>query len=479
MSAAAIATSDPRATEVGADVLRGGGNCVDAAVASALVLFVVEPHYCGPGGDAFLLAMLPGMRAPEVLDGAGAVPQGLTPAALEEAGLPGVPAFGAGSVSAPGAVAMLEASLERHGTRSLASLAAPAIELAEGGFAARPTLAGASRTSAERLAADPVLAPLYLPGGRPLEPGARVRNPRLGELLREIGARGAEVLYRGPVAKEIAETVRGAGGYLSDDDLAAHRTASMTPVPAAFRGARVWELPEPTQGPAVTSTLGALERAGRFEWPEVVDAVVAGLAAVGVDLRRGRARGSGTTYVAAIDADGGGASLITSVFAPFGSGLGVEALGGPLQNRAAGFRMLRRPPRPGAKPPHTIIPGLVTRDGEMESVLGVTGGLMQVQGQVQLLVRLLVHGLPPQEAVDAPRFRVTDGGEVALEPGHPLAASHPDAVGRPPGAGGFGGGQVASRRGGEVRAGADARRGGLALVVQPGEAQGGGRPRHP
>jgi gamma-glutamyltranspeptidase/glutathione hydrolase len=466
MPAAGIATSDPRATAAGADVLRGGGNCVDAAVAAALVLFVVEPHHCGPGGDAFLLAQPAGHATPVALDGAGAVPAGLTPDALEAAGHARVPPFGGASVTVPGAPGMIEAAVQRWGTRSLAELAAPAIALAAEGFEVRPTLAAATGSAVRRLAADDVLAELFLTGGEPLAAGARVRNPALAAFLDAFAAEGAAILYGGAVAEEVAARTRAAGGFLTVDDLAAHGCDEVAPASTSFAGVRVWQLPAPTQGPAVLHALDALAGAEPGDWEAVAAAVTAGLRAVGVDLVAAPwlSRQGGTSHVAVVDGAGGAASLITSVFAPFGAAVGVPALGSALQNRGAGFLLLDEPPRPG-KPPHTIIPGLVTSDGGAVAALGVAGGLMQAQGQVQLLVRLFEEGASAQAAVHAPRFRVVEGGHLAIEPGHPLAARHPDGLDRPPGDGGFGCGQVALRTGGAVTAAGDPRRDGDAAVV--------------
>lgn len=235
----------------------------------------------------------------------------------------------------------------------------------------------------------------------------------------------------------------------------------MDPVSTEFQGTTAWALPEPTQGPAVLAALESLERGGDLGWRAVVEAVVEGLVTTGVDLR---GPAPNTTYIAAIDGSGAGASLITSVFAPFGSGLGVDGIGGPLQNRAAGFRVIGQPPRPG-KPPHTIIPGLITGPSGLAHVLGVAGGLMQAQGQVQLAIRLVAERRDPQDAIDAPRFRALPGGALAVEPGHPLGDLYPDAVGADPGFGGFGGAQVASSVGHRVRCGADGRRQGAAAVI--------------
>lgn len=459
-----IATSDPRASTVGAAVMRNGGNAVDAAVAAALVLYVVEPHACGPGGDAFLICVAPGQE-PVALDGSGALPQGLSSAALAADGLTEVPGRGARSATTPGAMALLEDALARFGTRRLGDLIGPAIELAGDGFQVRPTLAAASARATAELVTDPVLGPLYAPGGRALVEREWIRNPALAECLRIIASRGARALYDDALGAAIAARVAAGGGYLRRDDMRAHRTIEKAPLSAGFRHAMVWELPTPTQGPAVLEALRVLDaHEGMPAWSTVIDAVGSGMAHAGFDLtamgaRPAPARGD-TTYIAAIDGEGLGASLITSVFGDFGSYFGIPELGGPIGNRAAMLRALHRAPEPGAKPPHTTIPAAVTRNGQLAYVFGVAGGFMQAQAQVQILVHLLERGLDPQAAIDEPRFKILLGGEVALEAGHPLAASLPDAANRSPGLEGFGAAQVVGWHHGVLQGGADARRGG-------------------
>jgi gamma-glutamyltranspeptidase/glutathione hydrolase len=194
------------------------------------------------------------------------------------------------------------------------------------------------------------------------------------------------------------------------------------------------------------------------------------MATAGFDLRQIGARPApaqgDTTYIAAVDHQGGAASLITSLFGDFGAHLGIPELGGSIGNRATMLRALRLPMMPGRKPPHTTIPAAVTRDGELQIVLGVAGGFMQPQAQVQILIHMLERGLDPQTAIDAPRFRIGFGGALALERGHPLSDALPEAANRPPGPEGFGAAQViAVDEHGQIAAGADARRGGAAQVV--------------
>ena len=462
-----IASSDPRAARVGADVLRAGGNAVDAAVAAVFVLYVVEPHACGPGGDAFLMIGEPG-AAPEGLDGSGAVPAGLTQEALTAAGLETVPIRGGATVTVPGAVSLLEEALGRYGTTALTDAIAPAVDLARNGFAARRTLAETAARAASSIANDPVLGPLYAPDGSPVAIDQQITNPRLADLLERIAAEGAGVLYQGPVAEAIVGRVAEAGGYLTLEDMAAHRTEPVAPLSATFRGRRVWELPAPTQGPAVTIALERLEPLAEIGWDDVVEAVAAGLQGAGIPVKAtgaapARAAPRDTTYVAVMDGDGRAASMITTVFADFGAHVGVAELGGPVQNRATMFTALRRPPQPG-KPPHTTIPAVVTHDGTPEYALGLAGGFTQAQVQVQLLLRLLTEGMDPQAAIDAPRFKLELGGGLTLEPGHPLAERHPDAV-KPTGPEGFGAAQIAARLDGGFVGGADARRDGVVVTI--------------
>jgi gamma-glutamyltranspeptidase/glutathione hydrolase len=447
-------------------VLRGGGNAVDAATAAAFVQYVVEPHACGVGGDMFTLVHRSGEPL-HALDGSGDVPAAMAEHG-QDADFPAIPLRGPRTVTVPGAVAGLEHLVRSHGSAPWEDLIAPARRLAVDGFEVRPTLTAAIDRVIEEIADDDVLGPLYVPDGRHREVGETIQNPALGELLGAIAAEGAAVLYRGDVADALVAAVTPLGGYLAVSDLASYSPALVDPVRGEFRGADVWELPAPTQGPAVLHALARLGSSGPVDDQDVMDAVVAGLRLEGIDLLAGasaRPTRGDTTYIAVVDGAGMGVSLITSVFADFGSCLGVPVLGGPLHNRGAGISLIGRRPSPG-RPPHTTIPALVTRGGDLEMVLGVVGGLMQAQGQVQILVNLLARDMSAVDAVDAPRFRVLMGGDVALEQGHPLAPRHPGSSDLPPGLGGFGGANVVRVTGDGIEAAADHRRGGAATVFE-------------
>ncbi|MCY3616224.1 MAG: gamma-glutamyltransferase [Acidimicrobiaceae bacterium] len=466
---AAVATSDPRATDAALEVLRSGGNAVDAAVTACFVLYVVEPQSCGVGGDGFMFVH-DGDGSPAALDGSGAVPLELTADRLRELGHEAVPARGGASVTTPGAVALLETALSEHGTIDLPDAVAPARQFARDGFEVRATLASTATRSAQSLVSDPVLGPLYIPGGAPVAEGSVVRNPALAECLVAIAAEGSQAVLAGPIGEAIVARVRQDGGLLSVADLARHETMTAEPGTVEFAEHTVWQMPQPTQGPGVLSALESLTPETPVDWDAVLEATRQGMRAAGFDpaaiVVGGRPKATGdTTFLAVVDGDGQAVSLITSVFGDFGAHLGVAEIGGPIHNRATTLRMLSLEPRPGAKPPHTTIPGLVTRDGRLGCVLGVAGGIMQPQAQVQLIVRMILEGLGPQAAVNRPRFKVCFGGDLALEPGHELAGTHPAALSRSPGPEGFGAAQIVGWHRGRLEAAADARRGGSATVL--------------
>lgn len=467
---AAAATSDPRATDAAIGVLRDGGNAVDAAVTAALVLYVVEPQSCGIGGDGFIFVH-DGGGAPLALDGSGMVPARLTLGALAADGFDSVPSRGAKTATPPGAVALLESALEQFGSITLSDAIEPAFLLARNGFAVRPSLAGAaSRAEGSDAAADPVLGPLYWPKGSSVEIGDVVVNAALADALEMIATEGSATLYFGDLADAVVGLMEAKGGYLSSQDLAEHRTTEITPESVDFAGHHMWQFPAPTQGPAVLAALRELGDVGVPDWEAAYGAVRSGMASAGFDpasvsrATPSPAKGD-TTFIAVVDHQGMGVSLITSIFGDFGSHLGVPEFGGPIHNRATTFRIAARPLGPG-KPPHTTIPGLITHeDGELRYVLGVAGGVMQPQTQVQLALRVLVEGYAPQEAIDLPRFKICFGGDLALEELHPLAETYPAALAKDPGPEGFGAAQMVGWHEGELRAGADRRREGKAVVV--------------
>jgi gamma-glutamyltranspeptidase / glutathione hydrolase len=399
-----VATSQVAATWAGLRAIDRGGNAADAAVAAAAALCVCEPMSTGVGGDAFAIVH----RGGEVtgLDAAG-------PAAASAAPLP-VPAAGPDSVTVPGAVAGWAALLERFGSLGLDACLADAIDLAERGFAVGPRCAHNWRMAPRR------------PDGfdRIPSPGSVVRLPALAATLRAIADDGPDALYRGPVAAAIVEV-----STLEPSDLAGYEARWVRPLRLAYRGVDVLELPPPSQGVVALEGLGILERitgepGGEDLALAIRLALADGLERVrdGADvgdliapewLERRAAAGArrvaeppgGTSYLCAVDADRTAVSFIQSLFGPFGSGIVAPGTGVVLQNRGACFAVEGRV-RPGRRPYHTIIPGLLERDGALLGPFGVMGGFIQAQAHVQLVSAIVDDRVDPQAALDRPRFRI-------------------------------------------------------------------------
>jgi gamma-glutamyltranspeptidase/glutathione hydrolase len=403
-----VATSQPLATRAGLRMLERGGNAADAAIAAAAVLCVTEPMSTGIGGDCFAQVWRDGRL--EGLDSAGPAPAGADPAAPVELS-------GPRSVDVPGAVAGWAALAERHGRLGLGACLEDAIDAAESGFAVAPRTAEAWRR-------------LGGPLGPPPQVGDVFYQPELGVTLRRIAEEGPAAFYEGPVAAAIAEA-----SWLEESDLAAFEPRWVEPLRLAYRGVEVCELPPPTQGVCALEGLGLLERSSpsvasqiRCVQLALEDALarvrdgadVSELISPGyLDARRGRASvtepAGGTVYLCAVDSDRMAVSFIQSLFEGFGSQVVAPGTGVVLQNRGACFAVSGAV-EPGRRPYHTIIPGMLLRDGELYGPFGVMGGFIQAQAHLQLVSALVDDGLDPQAALDRPRFRV-DGEHVRLEEG--------------------------------------------------------------
>ncbi len=412
---AMVATSHPLATRAGVRALEAGGNAVDAALAAAAMLTVCEPPHNGVGGDAFSLLWWDGEL--HGLNGSGR-----SPAFLDA---PTVDRSGPRSVTVPGAVRAWADLAQRFGRLGLDAALAGAIDAANEGVAATARIATHWRAAQDR-------APWPAP-----RPGERYRLPDLARTLRAIADRGPDALYRGPIAEAIAGAC-----WLAEDDLAAHRSEWVAPLRAAYRGVEVCELPPNGQG---ATALVALAVADGLDGDlhDDVEATKLGLdwaaRAIGdapvqlPDAAALRARvrpdaaldarvgpGGGTTYLCAIDGERNAISHIQSIFAGFGAGVAVGDTGIALHNRGAGFTEEEGHPNqlgPGRRPFHTIIPGMLLRDGGLLGPFGVMGGMMQAQAHFQVVRRVVDDGLDPQAALDAARFRATGGRRVELEPG--------------------------------------------------------------
>lgn len=453
-----VATQHHLAADAATAMLRRGGSAADAAVAAAAVLTVVDPRSTGLGGDLFALYWEPGAPSPHGLEAVGWAPEGMTTSALRSAGHTRMPVDGPWTVTVPGAPAGWQVLLDRFGKLDVATVLGPAVDLARDGFVVAPAVADEWTGAVEKLRRDPTASAVFLPGGRAPRAGDTMRLPDLARTLEAFVADGADPFYRGRIAEQIGATVAAAGGPLRADDLAGWPGPGwVEPLHVSYRGHEVWEMPPPGQGLVVLEALALLDglvetdevarehhaiealkhafadAADHVADPSVVPVPVGDLLSGGrLDTLRQRmlegepaiadvGRPSDTVYVAVADDDGGACSFIQSVYDGFGSGVVVPGTGLALQNRGSGF-VLREghpnAPAPRKRPYHTIIPAMLSRDGAFHGCLGVVGGYMQPQGQVQVLRNLLDRGMTPQQACDAPRFRVHRGHDVGFEDGY-------------------------------------------------------------
>jgi gamma-glutamyltranspeptidase/glutathione hydrolase len=495
---AAIATSQPLATSAGLAVLLGGGNAIDAAVTAAAVLNATEPHMTGMGGDMFAIVWSVRDQKLYGLHANGRAGSLMTREELVRRGREAMPNGGPEAVTVPGALSGWAALLERFGSLSLGEALAPAIRIAEEGFPVTPIIAEDWAQQVGVLRRDPGAAATYLDAdGNAPKAGDWHRNPDLAASFRQIAAEGPGAFYGGSLGRRVVDGLRELGGFLTLEDLASHQVTWVTPVSVPFQGYRLYELPPPGQGIAALQMLRILDgfdlKAMGHNSPAYLHHLIeakklayADLAAHVADpdhmrasvsqlldedylnsrrtlidparaverMEPGRAFTAGETiYLTVADAEGNMVSFINSVYGYFGSGVVVPGTGIVLQNRGAGFTMAEGHPNtvaPGKQPFHTIIPAFVTREtaqGEEPWMsYGVMGGGHQPQGHVQVLLNMLLFGMDPQQAADAPRFNHGSGLRVQLEPA--FGASVRDglrALGHDPVTGGrlsFGGAQI-------------------------------------
>lgn len=459
-----VATSQPLAVQAGLRVLQEGGNAIDAAVATAAVLNVVEPMSTGIGGDAFALVYLAQERRVVALNASGRAPAAATRERMAELVGQRMPEIGPLTITVPGTVDGWEKLLTAYGTLSLAEALAPAIHYAEQGFPVTEIIGQSWAQASDKLRRDPGAAATCLVDGKAPRIGQLFRQPDLARTLHEIGEGGAAAFYRGPLAQRIADYVQARGGLLTAEDLAAHTSTWEAPIEVTYRGHRVLECPPNGQGLVVLQALGILEGfdlpsmrfgfdstlhlqiealklafADAFRYvadPAMAEVPVEGLllpeyladrralidpqrASTGFAPGRPGQHGD-TAYLTVVDRERNAVSFITSLFHGFGCGLAVPGTGIVLQNRGALFSLDPNHPNciaPGKRPYHTIIPAMVFQGDQLRLSFGVMGGFMQPQGQVQVLCNLLDFGMDVQEALDAPRFNWQQGTTVAFETG--------------------------------------------------------------
>ncbi|MFB6227464.1 MAG: gamma-glutamyltransferase family protein [Halobacteriales archaeon] len=511
-----VATSQPLAARAGASVLESGGNAFDAAVATAAALNVVEPTSTGLGGDVFGLYRtadgdIGGMRS------CGGAPADATIDAVREAvsrerGIDAeavsMPRTGPHTVTVPGTARGWEATIERFGRHSLAEVLDPAIEYAREGYPVTEVVA-AQWEHADDLFTDDHAREAYLPGDRPPHVGETVSLPRLGESLSLIARKGADVVYEGEIAAAIVEAVRDKGGFLARSDLAGFDPEFVDPVSTTYGGAEVYELPPNNQGLIVLEALNIAEALGAGECDDPVDRVhylaeatkrafvdghhyitdpdyetIPDLVSEAYARERAdeitreatdpdigvpgsNAEFSDTVLLAVADDEGNVVSYINSRFAGFGSGLVAGETGIALQNRGASFSLDPDHPNrlePGKRPFHTLIPAIATLGAEDWAAFGVMGGFMQPQGHVQVLSQLLDRDRPLQAALDAPRWRYLESGELAVEArmddrlATKLARRGHDVTVLPPGQ--FGGAQIVRNDGSTLSGATEPRKDG-------------------
>jgi gamma-glutamyltranspeptidase / glutathione hydrolase len=509
---AAVAASQPLATAAGIEMLLAGGNAVDAAVAAAMTLTVVEPTGCGLGSDAFAIVW-DGERL-HGLDASGRSPAAWTPERF--AGRTRMPTRGWDAVTVPGVVSGWVALSRRFGRLPFERLATPAIRHAREGFAVTPIIADLWARVAPILKDQPGFADGFLPDGRAPAAGQIFRSEAHARSLEEIARTGGESFYRGALAEAIIGQARRDGGALSLDDLGEHCADWVQPMSQSFAGLIVHELPPAGQGVATLMALGILEALafdrGEPDDPRTTHVAIeatklaladlyahvgdreamtvrlehlldpAYLAARGElidssyagDPGHGAPGPGGTVCLSTADAEGMMVSFIQSNYLHFGSGVVVPGTGISLQNRGAGFNLTSGHPNavgPHKRPFHTIIPGFASdADGAPRMAFGLMGGPMQAQGHVQLALRILAAGQNPQAAADAPRWRLLGGRGLAVEP--EMAPHAVETLGRlghevvlesDKESFGFGGAQIVLRTEGGYVAGSDPRKDGLAI----------------
>ena len=472
-----VCTSHPLASQIGLDILKQGGNAIDAAIAANAALGLMEPTGCGVGGDLFAIVWDAKTQKLYGLNGSGRSPKSMTLDTLKAMGLEKIPAYGPLPVSVPGAVDGWTSLHDKFGSMPLKKILAPAIEYAEEGFPVTELigyyLGSIDRFS--RMGYPNIKETYYDPnGGERPKNGDRYRNPALADTYRAIAKKGREGFYEGEVAQTITTFIKEQGGFLSLEDLSSHHSQWVEPVSVNYRGYDVWELPPNGQGIAALQLLNILEnkdfsevrwgseehlhlfteakkrvfedRAKYYADMDMAEVPVEALlskeyAAENFNELKpyastydaGEISAGETIYLTVADKDGNMISLIQSNYRGMGSGMVPPGLGFMLQDRGELFSLeegYNNTYEPGKRPFHTIIPAFITKDGAPLMSFGVMGGDFQPQGHAQIVMNMVDYGMNVQEAGDAPRWDhsggsspvtgpSTDKGEVHVESGIP------------------------------------------------------------
>ena len=469
-----VASSHPLASQIGIDILKAGGNAIDAAIAANAAIGLMEPTGNGIGGDLFAIVWSAKNQKLYGLNASGRSPKNLTLDYFLENNYSKIPAYGPLPVSVPGCVDGWFELHERFGSLEMQKLLAPAISYAENGFPVTELVAYYMQLTSKRFRSYPNFTETYCINGNAPQKGDVFKNPDLANTLKTIALKGRKGFYEGPVAKTIAQFIKEQGGFLTYNDLKTHTSEWITPVTASYRGYDVWELPPNGQGIAALQILNLLEgydiKSMGFgsasyihHFVEAKKIAFADRAKFYSDMafntipvskliskdyansRRneiqpqramqqvtaGNLEDGDTIYLTTADKDGNMVSLIQSNYRGMGSGMVPPGLGFMLQDRGELFALDKNHYNvyePGKRPFHTIIPAFITKDGKPYVSFGLMGGAMQPQGHAQIVINLIDFGMNLQEAGDAPRIRhasnqqptggqMTNGGELALETG--------------------------------------------------------------
>ena len=461
-----VASSQPLATQAGLDILRKGGNAVDAAVATVAVLDIVEPFSSGCGGDAFTLIHLSGQSRPLSYNGSGRSGSLVTLQDLLDKGLTEMPVRGGSPVTVPGALNLWSTVIEKHGALELKEILEPAIHYARNGFPVSP-LIGQSWLNVLQVLQNEEARKVYTINGKAPDVGQTMKNKDLGDVFEKVGKEGPDVFYTGKIAESIVNTVQEHGGFLTLDDLESHRTEETEPVSVSYRGVDVYEHPPNGQGFAALSMLNIMEsfdfstfdplseeryhlmiEAKKLAYadlhqhcadPRFYEAPLEKLLSKSYaeeraktidsqlamnDYSSGLSLGKDTVYLATADGEGGAVSFINSLYMGIGSGLVAPGTGIKLQNRGHLFSLDPEHPNcyaPKKLPFHTIIPGALYKNEDLLGVFGIMGGAHQAQAHAQFVSNLIDYEMTPQEAMDYPRFNHDHKtNTVGLEMGIPL-----------------------------------------------------------
>ncbi len=445
------ATSHPLATLTALDILRGGGNAVDAAVAAMALLGVVEPAQTGIGGDCFALLMRGGEGKVIALNGSGWAPAAATLDAFKSRGISEIATESAHAVSVPGAVAAWARLVADHGSMELGALLQPAIVAAEQGYPVTERVARDWAKQTEKLRRNPAAAKIFLASGEPLRTGAIHRQPALAAALRSIASDGPEAFYAGWIAQDLVETLHALGGLHTLDDFSSFKPEYVEPISTTYRGFELWECPPNGQGLVPLVMAKALEGFDLASWtPDSVEryhatAEIGRMAYAERDLLIGDPRTGSvpvkallsdghaaqlrarvafdrrlndltpvampehrdTAFLSVVDRDRNTVSLINTIFDDFGCGIATPKSGVMFHNRAGGFVLT--PGHPNAiagrkRPLNTVIPAMLTQNGKAVMPFGVTGGHFQPFGQIQIMTNVLDYGMGIQQSIDQPRI---------------------------------------------------------------------------